>query len=103
VTVPVSVPVSGPVSVPVSGPVSVPDSGPVSGLGHSGHTTTRADRDSTDAYRETPYHDGTAGFCTEYDQVAFEPAYRGEPLERDVLLIDHLLMCRSALTARPDG
>jgi predicted HD phosphohydrolase len=39
------------------------------------------DRNAREAHRGSPWFDYTAEFCAEYDQVAFDPDYRGEPLE----------------------
>src|SRR5262249_46711084 len=39
------------------------------------------DRNARDRFRESPWFDRTAEFCARYDQVAFDPAYRSEPLQ----------------------
>jgi predicted HD phosphohydrolase len=39
------------------------------------------DPNTRDAYRDSPFFDYTAEFCAKYDQVAFDTAYRSEPLE----------------------
>ena len=40
-----------------------------------------ADRNAREAYRDSPYFEYTAEFCAKYDQTAFDPDYRSEPLE----------------------
>jgi predicted HD phosphohydrolase len=40
-----------------------------------------ADRNARERFRDSPFFDRTAEFCARYDQVAFDPAYRSEPLE----------------------
>ncbi len=39
------------------------------------------DRNAREEYREHPWFDRTAAFCTEYDQPAFDPSYPTLPLE----------------------
>lgn len=39
------------------------------------------DRDAREAYRDSPYFEYTEEFCAKYDQTAFDPDYRSEPLE----------------------
>lgn len=39
------------------------------------------DRNIREAFRASPYFDACAEFCEKYDQAAFDPAYRSEPLE----------------------
>ncbi len=39
------------------------------------------DRHARDAFTDSPYYDHTEEFCARYDQVAFDPDYRSEPLE----------------------
>jgi predicted HD phosphohydrolase len=39
------------------------------------------DRNARDAFRDSPWFDYTAEFCAKYDQTAFDPDYRSEPLE----------------------
>ena len=39
------------------------------------------DRNTRDAYRDSPYYDYTAEFCAKYDQVAFDVDYRSAPLD----------------------
>jgi len=39
------------------------------------------DRNAREAYRDSPYFEYTAEFCAKYDQTAFDPDYRSEPLE----------------------
>ncbi len=38
-------------------------------------------RDAREAFRDSPYFEYTEEFCAKYDQVAFDPDYRSEPLE----------------------
>jgi predicted HD phosphohydrolase len=40
-----------------------------------------ADRNARERFRDSPHFDRAAEFCARYDQVAFDPAYRSEPLE----------------------
>jgi predicted HD phosphohydrolase len=40
-----------------------------------------ADRHAREAYRDSPYFELTEEFCAKYDQTAFDPDYRSEPLE----------------------
>lgn len=40
-----------------------------------------ADQHAREAYRDSEFFDYTAEFCANYDQVAFDPDYRSEPLE----------------------
>jgi predicted HD phosphohydrolase len=39
------------------------------------------DRDARERFRDSPWFERTAEFCARYDQVAFDAAYRSEPLE----------------------
>ncbi len=39
------------------------------------------DRDARERFRDSPYFDHTAEFCAKYDQTAFDPDYRSNPLE----------------------
>ena len=39
------------------------------------------DRNTRDAYADSPFYEQTAEFCAEYDQVAFDPTYVSNPLE----------------------
>ena len=39
------------------------------------------DRDAREAFRDSPYFEHTEEFCAKYDQTAFDPDYRSEPLE----------------------
>lgn len=39
------------------------------------------DRNAREAYRDSPYFEYTEEFCAKYDQTAFDPDYRSEPLE----------------------
>ncbi|TCD06642.1 HD domain-containing protein [Erythrobacteraceae bacterium CFH 75059] len=39
------------------------------------------DRDARDAFREHPHYEACRTFCELYDQAAFDPDYRSEPLE----------------------
>jgi predicted HD phosphohydrolase len=45
------------------------------------------DRNSRDAYRDSPFFEYTAEFCAKYDQVSFDADYRTEPLEHFVPLV----------------
>ena len=38
------------------------------------------DRHVRDRFRDSPHYDACAEFCAEYDQAAFDPAYKSEPL-----------------------
>jgi predicted HD phosphohydrolase len=38
------------------------------------------DRNAREAYRDSPYFEYTEEFCAKYDQAAFDPDYRSEPL-----------------------
>ena len=49
------------------------------------------DRNARDAYRDSPYFDHTAEFCSKYDQVAFDRDYRSEPLEHFEPLVRAIL------------
>ncbi|MHB1930618.1 MAG: HD domain-containing protein [Acidimicrobiales bacterium] len=50
-----------------------------------------ADRNARERFRESPYFDHTAEFCARYDQVAFDPDYRSEPLEHFEPLVREIL------------
>jgi predicted HD phosphohydrolase len=39
------------------------------------------DRHARERFRGSPHFDRTADFCARYDQTAFDPDYRSEPLE----------------------
>jgi len=39
------------------------------------------DRNLRDKYAGNPYYDACAEFCEKYDQAAFDPEYKSEPLE----------------------
>jgi predicted HD phosphohydrolase len=39
------------------------------------------DRNARDVHRDSPWFDHTAEFCAKYDQTAFDPDYRSNPLE----------------------
>jgi len=39
------------------------------------------DRNSRDAFKESPYYDYTEEFCAKYDSPAFDPDYKSAPLE----------------------
>ena len=45
------------------------------------------DRNARDAYRDSPFFEYTEEFCAKYDQTAFDPDYRSEPLEHFVPLV----------------
>jgi hypothetical protein len=38
------------------------------------------DKNARDAYRDSPYFEYTEEFCAKYDQTAFDPDYRSDPL-----------------------
>ncbi len=38
------------------------------------------DQHAREAFRDSPYFEYTAEFCAKYDQTAFDPDYRSEPL-----------------------
>jgi predicted HD phosphohydrolase len=40
-----------------------------------------ADRNAREAFRDSPWFEYTEEFCAKYDQTAFDPDYRSEPLE----------------------
>jgi predicted HD phosphohydrolase len=44
-------------------------------------------RDAREAFRNSEYFEYTEEFCAKYDQVAFDPDYRSEPLEHFIPLI----------------
>ena len=52
------------------------------------------DRNTRDAYRDSPYYEHTAEFCAKYDQTAFDADYKSEPLEHFEPLIRTLLAPR---------
>ncbi|MBJ7292535.1 MAG: phosphohydrolase [Ilumatobacteraceae bacterium] len=52
------------------------------------------DRNTRDQFVDSPFYDYTEEFCAKYDQVAFDPDYKSEPLEHFVPLI------RSTFAAR---
>lgn len=39
------------------------------------------DRESREQFRDNPYFEACAEFCEKYDQAAFDPDYKSEPLE----------------------
>lgn len=39
------------------------------------------DPDARDRYKDHPYYEDTVRFCSDYDQVSFDPGYPTEPLE----------------------
>jgi predicted HD phosphohydrolase len=45
------------------------------------------DRDAREAFRNSEFFEYTEEFCAKYDQVAFDPDYRSEPLEHFIPLI----------------
>ena len=49
------------------------------------------DRNARERFRDSPYFDYTAEFCAKYDQVAFDPDYRSEPLEHFEPLVREIL------------
>jgi predicted HD phosphohydrolase len=50
------------------------------------------DRNAREAFRASPYFEYTAEFCAKYDQVAFDDAYRSEPLEHFEPLVRSFLV-----------
>lgn len=49
------------------------------------------DRNTRDQFADSPYYEYTEKFCAEYDQTAFDPDYKSEPLEHYIPLIrEHL-------------
>lgn len=53
------------------------------------------DRNAREEYRDSPYFEYTEEFCAKYDQTAFDPEYKSEPLEHFVPRI-HALFGSSA-------
>jgi predicted HD phosphohydrolase len=49
------------------------------------------DRNAREQYRDTPYFEYTEEFCAKYDQTAFDPDYRSNPLEHYEPLIRQFL------------
>ena len=49
------------------------------------------DGNAREAFRDSPYFDHTEGFCAKYDQTAFDPDYKSEPLEHFEPMIRHYL------------
>jgi predicted HD phosphohydrolase len=45
------------------------------------------DRNAREAHRDSPYFEYTEEFCAKYDQTAFDPDYRSEPLEHFAPLV----------------
>ncbi len=54
------------------------------------------DRNSRDRFADSPYYEHTAEFCAKYDQTAFDPDYRSNPLEHYEPLIREWLRGRRA-------
>lgn len=50
-----------------------------------------ADQHARERFRDSPYFDLTAEFCAKYDQLAFDPDYRSEPLEHFEPLVREIL------------
>ena len=44
------------------------------------------DRDAREEFRDSPYFDYTEEFCAKYDQTAFDPDYKSNPLDRGHVL-----------------
>ncbi|MBG7604023.1 MAG: phosphohydrolase [Actinobacteria bacterium] len=49
------------------------------------------DRDAREKFRDSPYFDYTEEFCAKYDQTAFDPDYKSNPLEHYEPLIREAL------------
>jgi predicted HD phosphohydrolase len=49
------------------------------------------DRDAREEFRDSPYFDYTEEFCAKYDQTAFDPDYKSNPLEHYEPLIREAL------------
>ena len=52
-------------------------------------------RNTRDAYRDSPHFEYTEEFCAMYDEVAFDADYKSEPLEHFEPLVRERLMKRS--------
>ena len=52
------------------------------------------DSNAREVFRDSPYFDYTEEFCAKYDQTAFDPDYRSEPLEHYEPLIHQFLTPR---------
>ncbi len=52
------------------------------------------DRDARDRFADSPHFERTAEFCAKYDQTAFDPDYRSNPLEHYEPLIRERLRGR---------
>jgi predicted HD phosphohydrolase len=50
------------------------------------------DRNTREAYRDSPYFEYTEEFCAKYDQTAFDAEYTSEPLEHFEPLVRSLLV-----------
>lgn len=48
------------------------------------------DRDMRDQFKDHPHYEYTAQFCHLYDQAAFDPDYKSEPLEFFVPMVERL-------------
>lgn len=55
------------------------------------------DRNSRDQFADSPYYDHTEEFCAKYDQMAFDPDYRSNPLEHYEPLIREKLAVSDTL------
>ena len=55
------------------------------------------DRNSRDQFADSPYYDHTEEFCAKYDQMAFDPDYRSNPLEHYEPLIREKLAVSGTL------
>ncbi len=49
------------------------------------------DRNTRDRHKDSPYYEYTEEFCAKYDQTAFDPDYRSNPLEHYEPLIRQIL------------
>ena len=48
------------------------------------------DRDARDLYRESPHYDACVGFCAEYDQNSFDPAYNTMEIDDFVPMLEEV-------------
>ena len=48
------------------------------------------DRNMRDAFKDNPHYQYTAEFCHKYDQAAFDPEYKSEPLEFFIPMVERV-------------
>ena len=48
------------------------------------------DRNMREAFKESPHYQYTAEFCHKYDQAAFDPEYKSEPLEFFIPMVERV-------------